>query len=123
MADAMAEILGPSRTIDYPEDWGAQAPQGMVPVRFDDKVYTDTETGAKCLMFHMAASDGTVLGAVAWRTGRRFFRMRPETHWAIEERFEGRLTRRSKRLVEQLWRILVDSCVEANRKAKEEFDG
>lgn len=63
--------------------------------------------------------EGANLMGLCWPGGQRVYRISGETGWAIEERFEGDAPKR----VRDIWRVLIDSAVEAVKRAEAEMGG
>jgi sugar lactone lactonase YvrE len=108
--------------VRLPQDWltrlNADGPQGATFVS-QPRRYRDESNGAECMMAGLCTDgDGTNFWAVQWPGGGRYLCLSPHTNWAIEERYVGQLTRRYRAVVEQVWKTLMASAINANRQAR-----
>jgi hypothetical protein len=105
----------PAETLlDWPADWSQTLPVDQVAYRVSDDII------AVLLLFEHGAN-GLVLG---YPGGGRFARVDPATDWALEERFVGDAPDfLHERDVTKTWRWLLNTVIEAGKKAEAELGG
>lgn len=116
------DVTGTHAQIEMPDDWAADLPEGVTILEQHQPVLLEHADGGACALIQMLLSDGTIMRAVAWRGGRRFLRLRPDTGFTIEERHEGRVPRRHQRVVEETWRGVIEGVAHARRRIREAIE-
>lgn len=90
----------------------------------DTKTYTfDTALGKACLLTALLG-DGTNIGALVDPEGNaKFFRLSPETDWAVQEEGSGSWPFAINQTMEKIWSLTISAVVESNRETREELEG
>lgn len=74
--------------------------------------------GGKAFIVGGVLKDGTNLLAMAYPGGQRAMRCSPDTDWATEEHFTGRLVQDDETELREAWRITVEVWAQATRDMK-----
>jgi hypothetical protein len=94
-------------------------PKGFI----ETKTYSfDTALGKASLVTALLG-DGTNMGALVDPEGHaKFFRLSPETDWAIEERGQGTWPVVIAEDMERVWALTIDAVAESNRETRAELE-
>lgn len=93
-------------------------PEGVT----ESKSYSFNTPLGKASLVTALLGDGTNIGALVDPEGNaKFFRLSPETNWALEEEGSGTWPFAISEAMEKVWSLMIDAAAEANRETRAEL--